>query len=245
MLFFTSRIGASEGRLLNSSSIEFSNWEYQNIALAAVAQCAVLVNNLAAHGRSPNLELAACINPLLVTNPASTADVYPSVSGLSLGLKTLQDIFSNDRMRENADLIRYTLGMLALRNKLTRNRAMQNHIRQTLPQISPVEDLESVDTKGEEVDQDRRYQQDHTYEQLANLYQDTISTLSYRIQVQGKAEHLKNELIANKIRALLLAGIRSAVLWYQLGGRRWRLVVYRKRIQQTAGNIRRKLIAPI
>jgi len=58
-------------------------------------------------------------------------------------------------------------------------------------------------------------------------------------------EHLKNEHVANRIRALLLAGIRSAVLWYQLGGRRWRLVIYRKRIEETAGNIRRKLIVSV
>ncbi len=230
---------------MNSTSIDFSRWEYQNIALAAVAQCASIVNSLALHGRSPNAELVACINPLLIINPTSVDEVYPRISSLNLGLKTLQDIFSNDRVRENADLIRYTLGMLLLRNKLTGNRAMQNHIRQKLRQIAPVKGMEGADTKQEEFDRDRQYQEDHTYEQLADLYQDTISTLPYRVQVQGKAENLKNELVANKIRAVLLAGIRSAVLWYQLGGRRWRLVFYRKRIQQTAGNIRRKLIAPV
>jgi len=47
--------------------------------------------------------------------------------------------------------------------------------------------------------------------------------------------------VANRIRALLLAGIRSAVLWYQLGGRRWRLVVYRRRIQHTAANLARRI----
>ena len=230
---------------MNSTSIDFSRWEYQNIALAAVAQCAALVNSLAIHGRSPQPELVACINPLLVINPASVADVYPRISGFNLGLRTLQDIFSNDRMRENANLIRYTLGILLLRNKLTSNRAMQNYIRQKLRQIAPVKVLESTDAKEEEIDDDRQYQEDHTYEQLADLYQDTISTLPYRVQVQGDAENLRNELVANKIRALLLAGIRSAVLWYQLGGRRWRLVFYRKRIQQTAGNVRRKLIASV
>jgi high frequency lysogenization protein len=58
-------------------------------------------------------------------------------------------------------------------------------------------------------------------------------------------DSLVDEQMANKIRALLLAGVRSAVLWYQLGGRRWRLVIHRKQIRQTVGNIRRKLISPI
>ena len=87
--------------------------------------------------------------------------------------------------------------------------------------------------------------QDHIFEQLAKLYQDTISTLSYRIQVQGRLENLRNDNIANRIRTLLLGGIRSAVLWYQLGGRRWRLVFYRKRVQGTAVNIRRKLLTSV
>ncbi|MGH8570919.1 MAG: DUF489 family protein, partial [Gammaproteobacteria bacterium] len=33
-----------------------------------------------------------------------------------------------------------------------------------------------------------------------------------------------------KIRAVLLAGVRAAMLWHQIGGRRWHLPVFRKRI---------------
>ena len=35
---------------------------------------------------------------------------------------------------------------------------------------------------------------------------------------------------ASKIRALLLAGIRSARLWRQLGGHRWQLVISRRKL---------------
>ena len=86
---------------------------------------------------------------------------------------------------------------------------------------------------------------DRTFEQLGKLYQDTISKLPYRIQVQGKIELLRNDQIAMRIRALLLAGIRAAVLWHQLGGRRWHLIFYRKRIHETSATIRRKLIVII
>jgi len=37
-------------------------------------------------------------------------------------------------------------------------------------------------------------------------------------------------LLANKIRTLLLAGIRAAVLWRQMGGNRWQLLFSRKDI---------------
>ena len=43
------------------------------------------------------------------------------------------------------------------------------------------------------------------------------------------------------IRALLLAGIRSAVLWRQLGGRRWRLVTQRQRLLQIAHDLSQQL----
>ena len=38
---------------------------------------------------------------------------------------------------------------------------------------------------------------------------------------------LNQSYTMNKIRALLLAGIRSAVLWRQLGGHRWQLFLMR------------------
>ena len=235
-------IVAWEGRLLNNSSTRFSRWEYQNIALAAVAQSAVLVHSLATKGSAPEPELRACINPLLVLNPGSTAEIYPRISELGLGLRTLQAIFSSDKVRENGAVIRYTLGILMLRNRLHANPAMQNTIRQRLQAVSPLPEIHSVESAENEAAHSR---QEQIFQQLAAIYQDTISTLSYRIQVQGNVEHLKDDNIAKRIRTLLLAGIRSSVLWYQLGGRRWRLVFYRKRIQTTAGNIRRKLIASV
>ena len=82
---------------MNNTASEFSRWEYQNIALAAVAQCATLVRSLAQNGTASQTELLACVNPLMVLNPTSTKEVYPNLSSLSLGLRTVQDIFSNDK----------------------------------------------------------------------------------------------------------------------------------------------------
>ena len=62
------------------------------------------------------------------------------------------------------------------------------------------------------------------------LYQDTISTFKQRIQVQGDSRFLQQPANASKIRGLLLAGIRSARLWRQLGGHRWQLVFSRRKL---------------
>jgi high frequency lysogenization protein len=43
------------------------------------------------------------------------------------------------------------------------------------------------------------------------------------------------------VRALLLAGIRAAFLWRQLGGRRWKLVLQRRRLLQRCQALSRDL----
>jgi high frequency lysogenization protein len=233
---------------LNNSAVEMTRWEWQILALAAVTQSAALAAKLAVHGNASQTELIASVNPLLVLNPRSEVDIYPNPGHLSLGLRNLHDIFSRARAPENADVVRYTLGMLLLRNKLEANSPMQSAIRQALQNIQPLQLIPENATpwRMEEVEKsDDQLRQEQTFEQLAALYQDTISTLDHRIQVQGKMDYLQNAYVANRVRALLLAGIRSAVLWHQLGGRRWRLIFYRKQVQDTASNLRRRLLASL
>ncbi|MDQ4147727.1 MAG: DUF489 family protein, partial [Pseudomonadota bacterium] len=62
---------------------------------------------------------------------------------------------------------------------------------------------------------------------LADTYQRSISELTPRIIVHGEESYLSNPDNASRIRALLLAGIRAAVLWRQAAGNRWRLLVGR------------------
>jgi high frequency lysogenization protein len=65
---------------------------------------------------------------------------------------------------------------------------------------------------------------------LAGCYSETISTLSPRIVVLGEHGHLSNPDVANTVRALLLAAIRSAVLWRQCGGNRLQLLFGRRKL---------------
>lgn len=233
---------------MNNSAAELTRWEWQVIALAAVAQSAALVAKLAVHGNASQTELLASVNPLLVLNPGSESDVYPNLRHLNLGLRTLNDMFSQVRSSENVSLVRYTLGMLLIRNKLDANSVMQTNIRDGLQSIQPLLLIPENATPWhmEETEKtDGQLRQEQTFEQLATLYQDTISTLPHRIQVHGQVDYLQNDYVSNRVRSLLLAGIRSAVLWHQLGGRRWRLLFYRKRVQETASSLRRRLLSSI
>jgi high frequency lysogenization protein len=76
---------------------------------------------------------------------------------------------------------------------------------------------------------------------VAAIYSDTLSTLSFRVKVTGSAQHLANEANAEVIRAVLLAGVRAAFLWRQMGGRRWKLALQRGQIRATATDLSRQL----
>lgn len=230
---------------MNNSEPSHSPWEQEIIALAAVAQCAAVVDKLATKGYADQYQLAASVNPLLVLDPPSFSDIYPNLTDLSYGFRTLQNAFSNTRPNSDSAVLRYSLGLLHIRGSLERNKPMLGQIRNTLANIEPLSGTEVSEISFTEVADPAVESDKLIIKQLATLYQDTISTLGYRIQIQGKAEHLKNDDVANSIRAVLLSGIRSAVLWRQLGGRRWRLLIYRRRICDTATDIRKKLIHSI
>ncbi len=76
---------------------------------------------------------------------------------------------------------------------------------------------------------------------ISGIYQDTLSHQRFRIKVTGSAQQLQNPKNADIIRALLLAGVRSAFLWRQLGGHRWRLLLQRKKLLQASQNLSRGL----
>ena len=58
----------------------------------------------------------------------------------------------------------------------------------------------------------------------------TVSTLQPRIMVKGDGNVLRNADSKRMIRALLLAGMRAAVLWRQCGGNRIRLIFQREQL---------------
>ena len=55
--------------------------------------------------------------------------------------------------------------------------------------------------------------------------------------VSGENHLLTDSAIANRIRALLLCGMRSAILWRQLGGSRWQLLLKRATFVKQAQHI--------
>jgi high frequency lysogenization protein len=69
---------------------------------------------------------------------------------------------------------------------------------------------------------------------LADVYSRTVSQLKPRIMVQGDPRFLQIAGNQNRIRSLLLAGIRAAWLWRQVGGSRWKILLGRKQLLAAA-----------
>ena len=63
---------------------------------------------------------------------------------------------------------------------------------------------------------------------LGRLYADSISHLRPRVLVQGNPHYLGQADIVAEIRAVLLAALRSAVLWRQLDGSLWDFLLRRR-----------------
>ena len=183
------------------------------LALAGVFQASSLVNSLAKTGRYDEPSLKTSILSLFNINPSSTEEVYGNVANLKLGLEELLKSFTNNSIGNIKDqnIVRYTLSLLHLEGKLSKNAAMLDII---------TKGLDRAKTQAEHFSPTH----DNVMANLAGIYTDTISTYNFRIHVTGESIYLTQAHIMNKVRSLLLAGIRSAVLWRQVGGSRWNIV---------------------
>jgi len=190
----------------------------QTLALAGIAQAAALVEQLASTGNADALAMQASIASLLKIDSASVLDVYGgSVNGLKLGLKQL-DMQMTGYKIANAQQARYSASIVFLEHQLETRKDLLKTINTGI--IRAQAQTEHFDLLHENV-----------LANLGDIYQNTISTLQPRIMVNGDQAYLSRPEIANKIRACLLAGIRSALLWKQCGGTRWKFLFYRKKIQ--------------
>ncbi|GAB4510130.1 MAG: high frequency lysogenization protein HflD [Sulfuricaulis sp.] len=201
------------------------------LALAGLFQAARLAQQLAREGRAEASTLAASIQSLLIIETPTTEAVYGGTQGVRPGLELLRSKLAGGNTDANdVEIARYVIAMIHLEGQLRKHPEMQDAIRRgveaTREQMKFFETAEDGETLHPRL-----------VEKLAELYTQTISTLTPRIMVNGEHGHLSNPLIAAKVRATLFAGIRSAFLWHQLGGSRWQLLFSRKKIADEAANI--------
>jgi len=202
----------------------------QTITFAAICQVAYLVQQISRHGLSlaeqENHDLEVLLQSIIETSPENTLAVYGGqLINIKRGLQLLIDHLGDNSSKKNKvkdpEFTRYLISLINLERRL-------------------IKQPKQLTQLGERIEASKRQLEHYsiTSETLvssfASIYSDIISPLGARIQVTGEPSILKQTINQHKIRALLLAGIRAAVLWRQVGGKRRTVLFSRAKLVNTA-----------
>jgi len=203
----------------------------QTITFAAMCQVAYLVQQVSRHGllaadHEKEQQLSVLFNSIMETSPHNTLAVYGGElvnvkKGLELLIANLGDSKHHHEKVKDPVFTRYLISLINLERRL-------------------VKQPKQLAELGKRIDASKRQLEHYTItsdtltSSLASIYSDIISPLGSRIQVTGEPSILKQTINQHKIRALLLAGIRSAVLWRQVGGKRRNILFNRSKLIDTA-----------
>lgn len=191
----------------------------RTIALAGIFQSAKLVTSLAYEGNAPKTEAEPMIQSLFNNSVGTVEEIYGDLDNLQPGFRTLIEMLSlPGKEPRTMETTRYAISLLHLERQLGSNKQMSQKL------------IEQIDEVGRQCEYFGGCMNTAVVARLADIYKETISNLGPKIVVKGEQEHLSNEEIASQIRALLLAGVRSAVLWRQAGGSRFKLFFNRKKM---------------
>ncbi|MGK0169945.1 MAG: high frequency lysogenization protein [Gammaproteobacteria bacterium] len=201
---------------MNDSDTPFAAYHDRIIALSGVFQALALVQQIARTGTVDTRPFSICIDSILRLDAPDTTAVFGELIEIQLGLKTLVTQLDSTK-QSDIELARYWQGVLALEKKLSKNSEMLAHMSRIIG-----------DWAGEVGTPHQR--SDDVTAALGGLYRETLSTLTPRIMVSGEPLHLNDPLTAECIRSLLLAAIRSTILWRQMGGTRVGLMFSRSQL---------------
>jgi len=196
----------------------------RTLALAGIFQAAMLVHSIATRGSADAHDLETCIKSLLVTDPGNTVDVYGRIDHLHTGLHAVIEHLDNNARQKQIEIARYVITLLHLQRKLLKR-----------PDLLAI--LDNGITRARQQAEIFSPLHENVIANLADIYANTVSQIPPKIMVSGENNYLNNPVNANKIRALLLAGVRSAVLWSQTGGGRWQVLFRRRQFVQAARDL--------
>jgi len=201
----------------------------QTLTLAAICQVAYWVQKLSRTGKIEENELIILLNSIMNTSPTSTLDVYGNdLANLKIGLNTLIQHLGNQSKNKDPELTRYVVSLLGLERRLSKRNKQMSLLGERIEQCE--RQLAHYDINNETL-----------IASIASIYSDIISPLGSPIQVAGEPTILKQPVNQHKIRSLLLAGIRSAVLWRQVGGKKRNILFARSKIVECAESLLKQI----
>ncbi len=198
----------------------------QTITFAALCQIAYWVQKVSRTGQIDEEEFGILLNSIMQISPQNALAVYDGelaniTQGLQLLIQHLDNAKSGQNKVKDTEFTRYIISLINLERRL-------------------VKQPKQLTLLGERIEATKRQLEhfsltsDTLVASFASIYSDIISPLGNRIQVTGEPEFLKQTLNQHRIRALLLAGIRGAVLWRQVGGKRRTILFSRNKLVNTA-----------
>lgn len=188
----------------------------QALALAGLFQAAVQIEALATRGNCDTAAFDCSLASLFRFDAENAVDVFGDVSGLGSGCAALVDYLGGRNSTAGGNVAYYLMSMSRLAASLLKDPRRAERIQAGLRRI----DANARDFElGEQ----------SVIAQIGALYQEQISPLRPQVMVRGEQRYLTDEANAARIRTLLFAGIRAGVLWLQLGGSRWRLLLHRRK----------------
>ena len=207
----------------------------RTIALAALFQAVEGVMQIATKGTVDSSLLRTSIESIISKDADTIDDIYGDIKNLEKGLKVLMHQLGSGNMTpdgksKDLEATRYSINLLYLEKKLSGNPDVFQKLMDGI--LETQKKLDFFDNTTHE----------SIIAKLADVYAETISKVGPRIMVKGDQEQLSNTANAAKIRALLLAGVRAALLWRQAGGSRWKLLLSRRKMQREAEGMLREIV---
>ncbi|MBU1311845.1 MAG: high frequency lysogenization protein HflD [Gammaproteobacteria bacterium] len=203
----------------------------QIIALAGLCQALQLVQKVARSAETNNEALTTMLSSVAVLSADEPLQIYGNrAENLTTGLKLIVDQLG-DKPQKDVELTRYVVGVLALERRLNKTPARLKALGDKLQHLQrQLQHFAITD--------------DNMLANLADIYSECISSLGSRIQIYGQPDLLKQTAVQHKVRALLLAAIRSAVLWRQAGGSRLNFIFKRRKLVAQAQQMLSQLPSP-
>ncbi len=193
----------------------------RTLALAGLFQAIKGVHEISRKGLTDSQYLETAVHSILATDTEETSEVFGGTQAIHPGLDLFRRILTEQVPREQMPMTRYAVSVMHLAKKLRRKPELLNELG------------EGIEKARGQVEAFGRVHE-NVLASLADLYTETVGRIPPRVMVTGDDTHLQNPRNVNAIRTLLLAGVRAAVLWYQLGGNRLNLILQRKALAREA-----------
>ena len=189
----------------------------ETVALAALLQCCSQISRVAGTGYMDEHAAACVVRGLVVTNPRTVEDIY-APGRLMNGFKQLVECFdrsSGAKTRETIAITQMALKIISLEIEIARNTTIFSRMGSEIDREAAMIFSKNPDylEAGPEVILNPEY-----LSEFSSLYQSIISPNFSKLMIYGEEQHLRQTLNQDRIRALLLSGVRAVVLWRQLGG---------------------------